>query len=101
MTAVTALDVGSTIRHRIFQSLAPSIRALSIMSLPIFMKNARMTMMLKTLTALGRISAQYWSNPPSAETTRNSGITPPLKNIVVIMNHKIVLWPNDPALDRP
>jgi hypothetical protein len=77
-------------RHRIFHSLAPSIRALSIMSLAMFMKNARITMMLNTLTALGRISAQYWLKPPSAETTRNSGITPPLKNIVIIMNHRIV-----------
>lgn len=61
MTAVTALEVGSTIFHRIRQSPAPSMRALSIMSLAMFMKNARITMMLKTLTALGRISAQYWS----------------------------------------
>jgi hypothetical protein len=101
MTAVTALEVGSTIRHRIRHSPAPSIRADSIMSLAMFMKNARITIMLNTLTAEGRISAQYWSKPPSAETTRNSGMMPPLKNIVSIMNHKIVLWPKEPARDNP
>ena len=53
--------MGSTIRPRMVQSPAPSIRALSITSLAVLVKNARITMMLNTDTALGRISAQYWS----------------------------------------
>ena len=77
------------------------MRALSISSRAMLLKKDRITRMLNTLTALGRISAQYWSYPPRADTTRNSGITPPLKNIVNIIVSRIARCPNDPALDSP
>ncbi len=46
------------------------MRALSISSWEMFMKNDRSTSTLKTLTALGRISARYVSVSPSACTSR-------------------------------
>ena len=56
MTASTARDSGMMMVSRIRRSLAPSMRADSVSSGEIPMKNARSTRMLKTLTALGRIS---------------------------------------------
>ncbi|MNR38148.1 hypothetical protein D3C85_1562260 [compost metagenome] len=58
MTAVTALDMGSTIWVRVRHSLAPSILALSRIPRSMPMKKPRRMMMLNTEMLLGRISAQ-------------------------------------------
>ncbi|MBB5783141.1 hypothetical protein HD596_009897 [Nonomuraea jabiensis] len=58
ITATTAREVGITTDHRMRQSPAPSMRAASMRSCAVSMKNPRITMMLNTDTALGRISDQ-------------------------------------------
>ena len=59
MTATTGLAVGSTIDQRMRQCPAPSTRAASMRSCAVAEKNPRITRMLKTETALGRMSDQY------------------------------------------
>ncbi len=53
--------MGSTIRPQDAPVAGAVDPGASITSLAVLVKNARMTRMLNTDTALGRISAQYWS----------------------------------------
>src|SRR5207244_721889 len=77
-------------------------RAASMSSCAVDAKKPRITRMLNTDTALGRISVQYWSYPLSAlATTRNVGTMPPLKNSVMTSVTRIVRCPNDRGRDSP
>ncbi|MNR65228.1 hypothetical protein D3C85_1881830 [compost metagenome] len=55
--ASTALDSGSTMRNKMYMSLAPSILADSSSSVGMLLKNLIMIIMKYTLTAFGTISA--------------------------------------------
>jgi hypothetical protein len=77
------------------------MRAASTRSGETLLKNERITRMLKTEMAPGRICDQYSPYPPRLETTRKVGIRPPLKNMVTMRKKRMGRWAKVCARDRP